>query len=90
MGTHSRQRRAGTDGCWPNGMQLIVERVSFSQSWGIGILMPHCGMATYTISQHPGGASYDISVIGEDGVRQMMLGFQTEADAQDGLLGTKG
>jgi hypothetical protein len=40
-------------------------------------------MATYTIIQHPGGASYDITVISDDGARQTMLGFQTEADAQD-------
>jgi hypothetical protein len=41
------------------------------------------GMATYTIIQHPGGTSYDITVIGDDGARPTMLGFQTEADAQD-------
>jgi hypothetical protein len=73
-----------------NGTQLIVETVSFSPSWGIGVIMPHCSMATYTISQHPGGTSYDISVIGDDGVRQMMLGFQTEADAQDWIARDQG
>jgi hypothetical protein len=40
-------------------------------------------MATYTIIQHPGGTSYDVSVVSDDGARQTMLGFQTEADAQD-------
>jgi hypothetical protein len=40
-------------------------------------------MTTYIVIQHPGGTSYDITVIGDDGARQTMLGFQTEADAQD-------
>jgi hypothetical protein len=38
-------------------------------------------MNTYRISQHPGGNSYDVHVIGAQGTRQTMLGFQTKEAA---------
>jgi hypothetical protein len=38
-------------------------------------------MNTYTISPHPEGLEYEVHVIGCDGIRQTMLGFVSEADA---------
>jgi hypothetical protein len=40
-------------------------------------------MATYTIIPRSGGDGYDVVVVGADGVRQTMLGFETEAAAQE-------
>jgi hypothetical protein len=51
-GIHYGQLRAGTDGRWPNGTQLIVETVLISPSWGVGLLISRCSMTTYAISQH--------------------------------------
>ena len=39
-------------------------------------------MATYKIIPHAGATSFDVVVIGADGAKQTMLGFQTEEDAQ--------
>jgi hypothetical protein len=39
-------------------------------------------MNTYTISPHPEGLEYEVHVIGYDGIRQTMLGFVSEADAE--------
>ena len=40
-------------------------------------------MATYTITPRSGGDGYDIRVVGADGVRQTILGFNTKAAAQE-------
>jgi len=40
------------------------------------------GMATYTIIPHAGFTSFDVAVIGANGAKQTMLGFQTEEDAE--------
>jgi hypothetical protein len=39
-------------------------------------------MATYTIIPRPGGDGFDIALIGDNGARQTMLGFASEADAK--------
>jgi hypothetical protein len=39
-------------------------------------------MATYTISSNADGATFDVAVIGSDGVHHTMLGFATRADAE--------
>ena len=39
-------------------------------------------MATYTISPRSNQAGFDVAVIGDDGARQTMLGFQTKAEAE--------
>jgi hypothetical protein len=39
-------------------------------------------MPTYEISQHRGGNSYDVHVIGAQGTRQTMLGFRTKEEAE--------
>jgi len=40
-------------------------------------------MATYKIIPHAGATtSFDVAVIGADGAKQTMLGFQTEEDAE--------
>jgi hypothetical protein len=33
----------------------------------------------YEISAHPGGSGYHVHIVGSDGARQTMLGFETEA-----------
>jgi len=38
-------------------------------------------MAAYTIIPHAGFTSFDVAVIGANGGKQTMFGFQTEADA---------
>jgi hypothetical protein len=38
-------------------------------------------MATYTIIPHSGGHSFDVALIADNGARQTLLGFATEADA---------
>ena len=39
-------------------------------------------MATYTILPKPNQAGFDVAVKGADGVRQTMLGFETEEQAR--------
>jgi hypothetical protein len=39
-------------------------------------------MAIYTIIPHSEGDGFDVALIGDNGVRQTMLGFATEADAE--------
>ena len=39
-------------------------------------------MPTYETSQHPGGDTYDVHVIGTQGTRQTMLGFRTREEAE--------
>jgi hypothetical protein len=39
-------------------------------------------MVTYTIIPRPDKSGFDIAIIGEDGARQTMLDFNTEADAR--------
>jgi hypothetical protein len=39
-------------------------------------------MPTYETSQHPGGDTYDVHVIGAQGTRQTMLGFRTREEAE--------
>jgi hypothetical protein len=39
-------------------------------------------MPTYETSQHPGGDTYDVHVIGAQGTRQTMLGFRTKEEAE--------
>jgi hypothetical protein len=39
-------------------------------------------MVTYTILPKPDHTGFDIAVKGTDGVRQTMLGFQTEEEAR--------
>ena len=39
-------------------------------------------MAMYTVIPRADQAEFDIAVAGDDGVRQTMLGFKTEADAE--------
>ena len=39
-------------------------------------------MATYTVIPRADQAGFDIAVISDNGVRQTMLGFKTEADAE--------
>ena len=39
-------------------------------------------MNTYTISSHPEGPEYEVHIVGHDGIRQTMLGFVSEADAE--------
>jgi len=38
-------------------------------------------MATYTLIPNPGQA-FHVAIVGNDGARQTLLGFETEADAQ--------
>jgi hypothetical protein len=40
-------------------------------------------MATYKIIPRSDGDGFDVEVIGADGVHNTMLGFKTEADAQE-------
>lgn len=39
-------------------------------------------MATYTIVHSIGDDGFDVAVVGSDGVRQTLLNFPTEADAE--------
>lgn len=39
-------------------------------------------MAKYTISPATERGSFDVAIVGNDGVRQTMLGFKTHADAK--------
>ena len=39
-------------------------------------------MNTYTIVPHSDGLGYDILIVSDNGVRQTILGFKTEADAE--------
>ena len=39
-------------------------------------------MATYTIVRSNGDDGFDVAVVGSDGVRQTLLNFPTEADAE--------
>ena len=38
------------------------------------------GMPTYTVIPQ-GGQTFHVAIVGNDGARQTILGFQTEADA---------
>jgi hypothetical protein len=38
-------------------------------------------MATYTINPRTGASGFDIEITGADGVRQTILGFETESEA---------
>jgi hypothetical protein len=40
-------------------------------------------MTTYSIIPHSDGATFDVEVISDNGARQIMLGFPTEAEAED-------
>jgi hypothetical protein len=46
-------------------------------------------MNVYKISRHPGGNSYDVHVIGAQGTRQTMLGFQTQEEAEAWIVTDK-
>jgi hypothetical protein len=46
-------------------------------------------MATYQIIPRSGGDGYDIAVVGDDGARNTMLGFETEADAEEWIAHDK-
>jgi hypothetical protein len=39
-------------------------------------------MATYTLIPNP-GQSFHVAIVGNDGARQTLLGFETKADAQE-------
>jgi hypothetical protein len=39
-------------------------------------------MSTYTIIPRPDQSGYDIAIIGTDGARQTMLGFETKVEAE--------
>jgi hypothetical protein len=39
-------------------------------------------MATYTIACHPNQSGFDIAIVGANGTRQTMLGFETAEDAK--------
>ena len=38
-------------------------------------------MTTYTIIPKADQTSFDVAIVGNDGVRQTLLGFETQADA---------
>jgi hypothetical protein len=44
---------------------------------------------SHKVSAHPDGTGYDVHVIGADGARQTMLGFETEADALSWIASDK-
>jgi hypothetical protein len=46
-------------------------------------------MSTYAINPRPEQGEYDVHIVGSDGVRQTMLGFPTEADAEAWIAGDK-
>jgi hypothetical protein len=46
-------------------------------------------MSTYTINPRPEQGEWEVYVVGSDGVRQTMLGFPTEADAEAWIAGDK-
>jgi hypothetical protein len=50
---------------------------------GISVRAILLGMATYKIIPRSDGDGFDVEVIGADGVHNTMLGFKTEADAQE-------
>jgi len=39
-------------------------------------------MATYTVIPRTDQTGFDVAVVGNDGARQTLLGFETEVDAQ--------
>lgn len=39
-------------------------------------------MGTYSIIRHEGGASFDVSVVSDNGARQTMLGFSSRKAAE--------
>ena len=39
-------------------------------------------MASYTIVRNIGDDGFDVAIVGSDGVRQTILNFSTEADAE--------
>jgi hypothetical protein len=41
------------------------------------------GMATYTVTPQANGRGFQILVVGTNGTRQTMLGFATEAEANE-------
>jgi hypothetical protein len=43
-------------------------------------------MNTYTIFPHREGPEYEVHVIGYDGIRQTMLGFVSEVDAETWIV----
>jgi hypothetical protein len=43
-------------------------------------------MNSYRISVHPDGSGNDVHIIGSDGARQTVLGFETEAAAQTWIV----
>lgn len=46
-------------------------------------------MSTYAIHQHPDRQEYEVHIVGPDGVRQTVLGFATEADAEEWISADK-
>ena len=60
-----------------------IERAALAQLGSRLSLCHIADMATYTIIPRSGGNGYDIGVVGADGVRQTMLGYKTEAAAQE-------
>jgi hypothetical protein len=46
-------------------------------------------MNAYKITKHPGGNSYDVHVVGAQGIRQTMLGFRTEEEAEAWIVTDK-
>jgi hypothetical protein len=44
-------------------------------------------MATYTVTRaEKGRDGFDVQIVGDDGVRQTMLGFTTEAEAEAWII----
>ncbi len=39
-------------------------------------------MTKYTVLPHSDALTFNIAIVGEDGARQTMLGFETEAEAE--------
>jgi hypothetical protein len=46
-------------------------------------------MTTYTASPRPGAAGFDVHVKGSDGIHQIMLDFNTEAEANAWIASDK-
>jgi hypothetical protein len=46
-------------------------------------------MTTYTIIPNGDGTGFNISIVGADGARQTMLGFESEAEAKAWILQDK-
>ena len=66
------------NGGWP-GARAAEDRVGVARTAGAS---PYGGMATYTVTAQSDPTRFSVEIVGDDGVRQTMLGFATQEAAE--------